>query len=658
MHSTVKFDYSRRTRILNIAVTALYFLILGLVLYELDRQHYTGEKEAIIRENFREIFNLPDTLADYAGDVLFSANPTVRQAAAQRLREEMERIVQGPTSILSFELPDSNRQVVEGLKVIDPDKPRRLNTWRNSLFLRNFERITDLGVKRERGLPSAGRLVARYTSPPRYPPIEALTRRYWLIAGGLVAIWCLGYFFLYRYLLRPMHNVTVHLQGAYQARPQLIRSPSAGLEAAYNQMALQAILQHVSETLSQLLHVSPKSQSPAHFLEEALAIVADAFDLDDVRLTEWLAQGKAPISVRRYHDPRQSPAHERGNSKNSAIAGKVRELLATGSEDPQFDVQPDGEFFFVSVMRTPAETLEGKSIVTIEGRLRESQRNTPWRCWAVTLACETVRRGLLAYAAFDTHRRQANISLARCIGHDLTNVLASVRLNTLTVSQILEKPPAELTDDEWELLREGVAAIADTMRLMQDIVDLYSSFSSIQKPEYKRCPLPTLVEDLLAKFERTTSLHVRFERDFGPEMPVPVIERRLLMLALFNVLTNALDAFRSMRDKPADEPCITVRTRFSCETQTFQIIVEDNGPGIRDREGRLLGMRDIEVIFHQGYSTKSELSEGFGLHWVRTIIEGFHKGSVRAENRPEGGARFILELHSMEEREATGRASL
>ncbi|MCX7626065.1 MAG: sensor histidine kinase [Candidatus Sumerlaeaceae bacterium] len=647
MHSTAKFDYSRRTRILNAVVTTLYFLILALVLYELDRQHYTGEKENLIREHFREIFHLPDSLAEYAGDVLFAPTPAMRKAAADRLREEMQRIVEGPTSIFSFELQDASRQVVDGLRVVDPEKPKRLQNWRNCLFLRNFERITDLGVRRERGAPGAGRLVARYTTPANYPPIEELTRRYWMICGALVLVWAAGYYFLYRYILRPMHNVTIHLQGAQQARPRLIARPAAGLEAAYNEMARRALIQELDEKMSELLKKTDRPTADGQVIQGALELVASAFDTSELHMTEFYRQNEEIILFRTYSVPAKESAteNETGYTQARELA---QEVISRSPSVTLHRTHPNGTLDFAANL--------GNSIVVMTARLADPSRDMPLRLEGLRLACDSITRGLLAFSALESsiseQRQQANISLARCIGHDLTNVLASVRLNTSTARDLLQRHPQDITDQEWEILREVIEAIADTMRLMQDIVDLYSSFGSIRRPVYKRWSLDALVSDLISKFERTTSLRVVFQKEIDPNLPMPVVERRLLMLALFNVLTNALDAFRSMRAHLSASPRIVVRVRYDATQHCYRIEVEDNGPGIRDASGRLLARGEIEQIFHHGYSTKADSSEGFGLYWVRTIVESFHGGVVNAENLPEGGARFTLVIRSMEEREA------
>ena len=68
------------------------------------------------------------------------------------------------------------------------------------------------------------------------------------------------------------------------------------------------------------------------------------------------------------------------------------------------------------------------------------------------------------------------------------------------------------------------------------------------------------------------------------------------------------------------------------------IAVSDEGPGIPEE--------DLSRVFERFYRVdKSRARDpggtGLGLAIVRHLVE-LHGGSIRVENRPEGGARFVL----------------
>ena len=64
--------------------------------------------------------------------------------------------------------------------------------------------------------------------------------------------------------------------------------------------------------------------------------------------------------------------------------------------------------------------------------------------------------------------------------------------------------------------------------------------------------------------------------------------------------------------------------------------VRDRGTGIPPGE--------IKHIFEPFYSGKnSNFNWGMGLYHVRTIVRS-HLGSIRVENRPDGGASFLILL--------------
>ncbi len=70
------------------------------------------------------------------------------------------------------------------------------------------------------------------------------------------------------------------------------------------------------------------------------------------------------------------------------------------------------------------------------------------------------------------------------------------------------------------------------------------------------------------------------------------------------------------------------------EAEVARVCVEDEGPGLPD-EG-------LERVFEPFYTTKEE-GTGLGLAISRKIAEA-HGGGIQAGNRPEGGARFVLQL--------------
>ena len=101
-----------------------------------------------------------------------------------------------------------------------------------------------------------------------------------------------------------------------------------------------------------------------------------------------------------------------------------------------------------------------------------------------------------------------------------------------------------------------------------------------------------------------------------------------LQQVVLNVVNNAFDVLEGTDGEPS------LAIRLVRERGRVEIVFEDNGPG----------MKNPKQVFEPFYTTKPVgRGTGLGLSICHTVAEA-HGGEIRAENRPEGGARFVLSL--------------
>jgi signal transduction histidine kinase len=644
--ATGKIRQSARPATLLAVGTAAFFLTLALVIYELDRQHYMNEKHQIIRDGFQEIFRLPDTLNDQAREVLFGSDRRSREAAAERLRRLMTEVVSGPTSIYRMTLFDPEKQAV--MEVAAPEKPKRLNSWRNNLILRSFDGMSDMGITRpyrpEGGLRQSGRLQLHFSTPAGHPLIEALTARYRLYLLGLVVLWCCAYYFLYKYLLRPLRNVVAYVERSKLEGPRFIPRASGMLEQSYNDMARQALLHELQERLGTLVRCETRADRQKIW-EEALGTVRDAYGVSGIQVAEFSGEPG------RLNVVESVSSQEPGTEAPPDLNSRVDALLGGGSlgeSERRFEAGTDGSIEYLARI--------AQSYFLVVARLRAGLPDSVFRLEGMRQTCETLRRSFEALRLHEQdilrQRSEANIVLSKNLGHDLTNIIATAKLDLLALKQMIGNPESLANGQRSALLGQSVAGLLENTRFLQEIVNIYRSFSYVKRPQFERQHLNDLVTGFLQAFQPSMSSRVTFRCELQEGMATLILEPRLLKLALFNVLTNAMDAFKRDARDDRPEPVIVIRTAQETDKATYRVEIEDNGPGIRDDRGQVLGRAEIDAIFQHGYSTKPESSEGLGLNWVRTIVEEFHGGAVRAENVDSGGARFILTLKSMDAAEA------
>jgi len=127
---------------------------------------------------------------------------------------------------------------------------------------------------------------------------------------------------------------------------------------------------------------------------------------------------------------------------------------------------------------------------------------------------------------------------------------------------------------------------------------------------------------------------VEIVREFQPDMPPVPCAPMEIEQVIINLLRNAAQAMAS-HPKEGVAPRIVLRLRQSGDMA--EIEVEDNGPGIKEKNRR--------KVFEPFYTTKKPgEGTGLGLSVSYFIITRNHGGTIRVESEPGKGARFIIQL--------------
>jgi signal transduction histidine kinase len=210
--------------------------------------------------------------------------------------------------------------------------------------------------------------------------------------------------------------------------------------------------------------------------------------------------------------------------------------------------------------------------------------------------------------------------MAAHIAHEVRNGLVPV---TVYLSMLKRR---HIEDSESTRV---IGKMESAFSAVDSIVSDLLQFTAHQPPQRQPTAIRRFCEDLLEPLRANSAAQgVTIEVDASEDIVLSV-DSAMLRRALLNLTFNAIDAMPK-------GGALYVRARQTHENTCIDVV--DSGEGIPE---------DIMPrLFEPFYTTKSS-GTGLGLAIVQRICEA-HGGTIQVDNAPEGGARFSIQIPTLE----------
>lgn len=251
----------------------------------------------------------------------------------------------------------------------------------------------------------------------------------------------------------------------------------------------------------------------------------------------------------------------------------------------------------------------------------------------VALALEVERletESLHAQMEAETERLKA--SLLSSVTHDLQTPLAAIMGSADSLAAVGET----LATEQRRALAVNIYDEAERLsRLISNLLRMTKLESGTLKPDLQ---LQSIEEPLGAAL-RLVEKHLagrELQMDVPGDLPLVEVDGVLMEQLLLNLLENAA------KYTPQGSPVAIAARAARNSGGGVEIEVADRGPGLAPDE-----REKVFDLFYQGQGaggpTGGRKGYGIGLAICRAIAQ-VHGGAIRAENRADGGAAFIVTL--------------
>ena len=218
-----------------------------------------------------------------------------------------------------------------------------------------------------------------------------------------------------------------------------------------------------------------------------------------------------------------------------------------------------------------------------------------------------------------TERIAAWRDVARKLAHEIKNPLTPIQLSMYRLKRNLNSPKYP------EIFAECYNMITQEVENLRNMVEEFSQFARMPKPELEPCALNALIDEVLNAYQETPE-KITIQREFSIDIPRISIDPNQFRQVLHNLIQNAVDAMQ--------EEGGTLNLKTQLKDYRVEITIRDTGCGMSE---------EVQQNMFNPYFTTKENGTGLGMSIVQKIIEE-HGGEISIESREGIGTSIYLSL--------------
>ncbi len=208
--------------------------------------------------------------------------------------------------------------------------------------------------------------------------------------------------------------------------------------------------------------------------------------------------------------------------------------------------------------------------------------------------------------------------------HDLKSPLN----NILGSAAILSDCYSSKLDNDGKTMISFIQSASQKLKELIDGLLEYSRSEVVLKEEKSEIDLQLLCNDIHGLFSFDNSLSLELKSD----LKSITLNRTAIDQILINLVGNAI--------KYSDKEHVKIEFGVSEDSDSYQFYVNDNGPGIIEKNQNTI----FQIFKTQNISDKyGRKGNGIGLATVKKIVDRMG-GTIRVESDPPKGAKFIFTI--------------